>query len=82
MTKYTIIGEMDFGNSGLVSVPDMETRYIKFFDWSEGVDVHDAISKLEKDLRERHPPMQDWELFFIFEGHHDECYPETEFDYA
>jgi hypothetical protein len=53
---------------------------MKFFDWSEGKDVHDACAKLEEVLYKYNDGLQDWELFFIFEGHHDECYPETELD--
>ena len=70
MNKYTVIGEMDFGDGFTM----------KFFDWSEGKDVHDACAKLEEVLYKYNDGLQDWELFFIFEGHHDECYPETELD--
>jgi len=65
LTKYTIIGELDFGDG----------FFARFIDWSEGADPDDACAKLEPVLYKYNEGLQDWEMHFIIEGHHKDCYP-------
>tara|TARA_R100001591_G_scaffold118198_2_gene139898 strand:- start:180 stop:470 length:291 start_codon:yes stop_codon:yes gene_type:complete len=65
MKPYTIIGEIIL-KSGFT---------YKFLDWIEGKDVNQACSAMSMYLEEKHDDMEDWELYFILDGHHDDVYP-------
>ena len=65
MKPYTIIGEVDLGDGFT----------FKFLDWIEGKDVNEAVKAMSTYLEEQHESMQDWELYFILDGHHDDVYP-------
>ena len=65
MKPYTIIGEVDLGDGFT----------FKFLDWIEGKDVKEAVKAMSTYLEEQHESMQNWELYFILDGHHDDVYP-------
>lgn len=65
LKKYTIIGTLEY-DDGFSA---------RFLDWSEGTDPDDACVKLEPVLHTYGKGLQDWEMHFIIEGHHNDCYP-------
>jgi len=67
LKKYTIVGGLDFGVGSA-----------KFVDWSEGTDPDDACRNLEAVLYKYNKGLKDWEMDFIFEGHHDDVYPKDD----
>jgi hypothetical protein len=65
MKQYTIIGEIF-----------LKSRFShRFLDWTEGKDVDEACRAMSIHLEEKYDDIEDWELYFILDGHHDDVYP-------